>query len=123
MGRTSKKNEPVVIDEQSVVDQQGKQEAQQSEETIQPEEIGQAQEPDEEEAHEKKETEDTVADEEHEEEPEEEVEAPLYVTELMRLYPQYSEFWVTPRGFLHPKGMPEHLLKDAVLYKNKFFNK
>lgn len=114
MGRTSKKNEPVVLDEQSVVEQQDKQETQQSKEITQPEEVGQVKEPDE-----KEETEGTVADEEHEEE----VKTPSHVTELMRLYPQYSEFWVTPRGFLHPKGMPEHLLKDAVLYKNKFFNK
>ena len=117
MGRTSKKNEAVALDEQSVANQQDKQETQQSEETMQPEDVGPVKEP-EEETHEKEEPKDTVTDEEHEEE----VEAPPYVTELMRLYPQYAEFWVTPRGFLHPKGMPEHLLKGAVLYKNKFFN-
>lgn len=118
MGRTSKKNEAVALNEQSVVNQQDKQEAQQSEETMQLEDVRPVKEPEEEETHEKEEPEDTVTDEEHEEE----VEAPPYVTDLMRLYPQYAEFWVTPRGFLHPKGMPEHLLKGAVLYKNKFFN-
>lgn len=53
---------------------------------------------------------------------EDDVEVPSNILELMRLYPQYSEFWVTPEGFVHPKGMPAHLLKGAILYKNKFNN-
>lgn len=53
---------------------------------------------------------------------EDDVEVPSNILELMRLYPQYSEFWVTPEGFVHPKGMPTRLLKDAILYKNKFYN-
>lgn len=43
--------------------------------------------------------------------------------ELMRLYPQYEKIWITPRGFVHPEGTPEYLLKGAKLFKNKFFNK
>lgn len=53
---------------------------------------------------------------------EDDVEVPSNILELMRLYPQYSEFWVTPEGFVHPKGIPTRLLKDAILYKNKFYN-
>lgn len=53
---------------------------------------------------------------------EDDVEVPSNILELMRLYPQYSEFWVTPEGFVHPKGMSTRLLKDAILYKNKFYN-
>ena len=48
---------------------------------------------------------------------------PAKVVELMRLYPQYEEMWITPRGFVHPAGSPEYLVKDATLYKNKFYNK
>lgn len=50
-------------------------------------------------------------------------EIPPRVTELMRLYPHYEEFWVTSRGFVHPVGTPQYLLKDATLYKNKFYKK
>ena len=45
------------------------------------------------------------------------------VLALMKLYPQYEEFYVTPNGFVHPSGVPEYLRKDATLYKNKFSNK
>lgn len=48
---------------------------------------------------------------------------PARVLELMRLYPQYEEFWVTPRGFVHPGGTPKYCIKGATLYKNKFYNK
>lgn len=48
---------------------------------------------------------------------------PARVLELMRLYPHYEELWVTPRGFVHPVGTPQYLIKDATLYKNKFYNK
>lgn len=41
----------------------------------------------------------------------------------MRLYPHYEELWITTNGFVHPVGTPKYLLKDAVLYKNKFYNK
>lgn len=47
---------------------------------------------------------------------------PSNVKELMRLYPQYEEIWVTARGFVHPKDTPKYLLKDATLYKNIYFN-
>ena len=46
---------------------------------------------------------------------------PENVNELMRLYPQYDEIWVTSNGFVHPKGVPAYLTKDAVLYKNKYY--
>ncbi len=42
--------------------------------------------------------------------------------ELMRLYPQYEKIWITPKGFVHPEGAPQFLLKGAKLFKNKFFN-
>ena len=42
---------------------------------------------------------------------------------LMKLYPHYEEFYVTPNGFVHPAGVPEYLRKGATLYKNKFYNK
>lgn len=43
--------------------------------------------------------------------------------ELMRLYPQYEEIWITPEGFVHPVGAPRYLLKGAKLFKNKYYNK
>lgn len=43
--------------------------------------------------------------------------------ELMRLYPQYEEIWITPDGFVHPKGASTFLLNGAKLYKNKYYNK
>lgn len=43
--------------------------------------------------------------------------------ELMRLYPQYEEIWITPDGFVHPKGAAKYLIQGATLYKNKFYNK
>jgi hypothetical protein len=48
---------------------------------------------------------------------------PANVVDLMRLYPQYEEMWITSKGFVHPVGSPQYLLKDAKLYKNKFYNK
>lgn len=50
-------------------------------------------------------------------------EIPPHVVKLMQLYSHYKEIWVTSRGFVHPVGVPKYLLKDAVLYKNKFYNK
>ena len=47
---------------------------------------------------------------------------PANVIAAMRLYPQYEEIWITPRGFVHPVGVPQYLLKGAKLYKNKFYN-
>lgn len=41
--------------------------------------------------------------------------------ELMRLYPQYDELWITPRGFVHHKSAPKYLTKGAKLFKNKFY--
>lgn len=52
-----------------------------------------------------------------------EKEIPANVLALMKLYPQYKEFYVTPDGFVHPVGAPEYLRKGATLYKNKFSNK
>lgn len=52
----------------------------------------------------------------------EEGKIPANVSELMRLNPQYEKIWVTPKGFVHPEGVPEYLLKGAKLYNNKYFN-
>ena len=46
---------------------------------------------------------------------------PANVEKLMKLYPQYESFYVTSTGFVHPIEAPEYLVKDAVLYKNKYF--
>lgn len=54
-------------------------------------------------------------------EPKEDI--PANVIAQMRLYPQYEEMWITPRGFVHPAGVPEYLIKGAKLYKNNFYNK
>lgn len=50
-------------------------------------------------------------------------EIPAEAENLMRLYPQYEKIWITPEGFVHPEGAPGYLIKDAKLYKNKYFNK
>lgn len=50
-------------------------------------------------------------------------EIPADVENLMRLYPQYENIWITPKGFVHPEGVPEYLIKGAKLYKNKYYNK
>lgn len=42
---------------------------------------------------------------------------------LMKLYPQYESFYVTPEGFVHPENTPEYLRHGAKLIKNKFYNK
>jgi len=52
-----------------------------------------------------------------------EKEIPANVLALMKLYPHYKEFYVTPNGFVHPAGVPEYLRKGATLYKNKFSDK
>ena len=52
-----------------------------------------------------------------------EKEIPANILALMKLYPHYEEFYVTPNGFVHPTGVPEYLRKGATLYKNKFYNK
>lgn len=46
---------------------------------------------------------------------------PENVEKLMRLYPQYDEIYVTPNGFVHPKNAPKYVIKDAALYKNKYY--
>ena len=48
---------------------------------------------------------------------------PANVEKLMKLYPQYESFYVTSTGFVHPVEAPEYLVKDAALYKNKYFKK
>lgn len=50
-------------------------------------------------------------------------EIPAKIVDLMKLYPQYKEFYVTPEGFVHPAGVPEYLRKGATLYQNKFSDK
>lgn len=48
-------------------------------------------------------------------------EIPANVEKLMKLYPQYESFYVTNTGFLHTVDAPQYLIKDAILYKNKYF--
>lgn len=43
------------------------------------------------------------------------------VDALMKLYPQYKEIYVTPKGFVHTKDAPKYAIKDAVLYQNKYY--
>lgn len=50
------------------------------------------------------------------------VEIPVNVEKLMQLYPQYEQFYVTKDGFVHPFGVPEYMVADATLYKNKYYN-
>jgi len=45
------------------------------------------------------------------------------VIALMKLYPQYEHLYITPKGFVHPSGVPEYLRKGAKLYKNKYYHK
>lgn len=66
-------------------------------------------------------TEENIEDQK-ESEPVTEEKIPANVENLMRLNPQYKEFWVTPKGFVHPVTAPKYLLKDAKLYQNKFYN-
>lgn len=47
---------------------------------------------------------------------------PENVDKLMKLYPQYEEIYITPEGFVHPKATaPAYAIKNAVLYKNKYY--
>lgn len=98
MGRTSKKTETNNVGIQTEVDAQEEQKLQQSGEIEQ-------------------------TTESPKENLSENVEISSRIVEIMRLYPQYEQLWITPHGFVHPLGASEKLLKDATLYKNKFFNK
>lgn len=49
-------------------------------------------------------------------------EVPENIEQLMRLYAQYEEIYVTKDGFVHPGGSPQYLVADATLYKNKYYN-
>lgn len=51
-----------------------------------------------------------------------EVEIPANVEKLMQLYPQYEQIYVTKNGFVHPFGVPQYMVADATLYKNKYYN-
>lgn len=46
---------------------------------------------------------------------------PTNVEKLMKLYSQYESFYVTNTGFVHPIEAPKYLIKDAILYKNKYY--
>lgn len=46
---------------------------------------------------------------------------PANVEKLMKLYSQYESFYVTKAGFVHTVEAPKYLIKDAILYKNKYF--
>lgn len=50
-----------------------------------------------------------------------EVEVPANVEKLMQLYPHYEQFYVTKDGFVHPVGVPEYMVANATLYKNKYY--
>lgn len=51
----------------------------------------------------------------------EETKIPANIEKLMKLYPQYESFYATPTGFVHPTEAPQYLIKDATLYKNKYY--
>lgn len=51
-----------------------------------------------------------------------EEEIPAYADAAMKLYPQYQELWVSPKGHVHPKAASAYVTEDAVLYTNKYFN-
>lgn len=63
----------------------------------------------------------TIAETKAKTEGAETVEIPSNVEKLMKLYPHYESFYVTPAGFVHPVEAPKYLTKDATLYKNKYF--
>lgn len=43
------------------------------------------------------------------------------IDNILRLYPQQEELWITKDGFAHPKGAPDWLTVGARLYRNKYF--
>ena len=62
------------------------------------------------------------ADKAEEEEATTDAEVPEAVDKILKLYPQYEECWVSKEGFVYPKNAPKYQRKNAVLYKNKYFN-
>ena len=67
-------------------------------------------------------TEKPGADKAEEEEATTDAEVPEAVDKILKLYPQYEECWVSKEGFVCPKNAPKYQRKNAVLYKNKYFN-
>lgn len=67
-------------------------------------------------------TEKPCADKAEEEEATTDAEVPEAVDKILKLYPQYEECWVSKEGFVYPKNAPKYQRKNAVLYKNKYFN-
>ena len=67
-------------------------------------------------------TEKPGADKAEEEEATTDAEVPEAVDKILKLYPQYQECWVSKEGFVYPKNAPKYQRKNAVLYKNKYFN-
>ena len=67
-------------------------------------------------------TEKPGADKAEEEEATTDAEVPEAVDKILKLYPQYEECWVSKEGFVYPKNAPKYQRKNAVLYKNKYFN-
>lgn len=51
-----------------------------------------------------------------------EEEVPQYVDEILKLYSEYEELYVSAKGGVYTVNTPEHIRKNAVLYKNKYFN-
>ena len=107
MGRTSKKVETANVENQAAEMAQEEQDVT----TVQEEQKGQDSNESE---HEPEESADKT---------DENKEISRHVDKLMRLYPQYEELWITPHGFVHPSGAPNHVLKGATLYKNKYYKK
>lgn len=62
------------------------------------------------------------ADKAEEEEATTDAEVPEAIDKILRLYPQYEECWISKEGFVYPKNAPKYQRKNAVLYKNKYFN-
>lgn len=116
MGRTSRKNDNTTVEEKATTVVQEEQETK----IVSEEQATES-------AQEKQATQDANASEQppkiSSDNAEDKKEIPPHVVKLMRMYPHYKEIWVTSRGFVHPAGVPEYLLKDAVLYQNEFYNK
>ncbi len=123
MGRTSKKNENVTVEKKDptvIQEEQSNEEVQKEEAT---KGVGESEKSQSESSEQTQESNSEQTNEQTADELKDKNDVPSHVETLMRLYPHYKEIWVTSRGFVHPAGVPKYLLKDAVLYKNKFHNK
>lgn len=116
MGRTSKKNENITVEEKTttvIQEEQAEKGVSEEQATSTVSEEQTAQDADT----------STQVSETSSKDVKDKEDIPPHVVRLMQLYSHYEEIWVTPRGFVHLVGAPQYLLKGAVLYKNKFYNK